>query len=52
VAGGGDEDLCIKVVAHELVFAHTHVGEACAVELMVDAQRSYGLEGNHQHITS
>ena len=37
VAGGGDKDLRVKVVARELVFAHTHVGEARAVELVADA---------------
>ena len=49
VAGGGDEDLNVKVVAHELVFAH---GKRTRLSLWSMWQRSYGLEGNHQKITS
>ena len=37
MARGGDEDLRAKVLSYELVFAHPHVGEARAVELIVDA---------------
>lgn len=37
MAGRGDEDLSAEVVAYKAVFAHGHVGEARAVDLMVDA---------------
>ena len=33
---GCDEDLRTKVVAYEFVFAHWHVLEASAIELVID----------------
>lgn len=44
MAGGSYEELVAKIVAHELVLSHWHVGEAATIQLMINAIEVVGTE--------